>query len=183
LNGFNVTGWLGGALVACALAAPLPAASTPGEVAVGKELREATLNGLNSASRPLSSYRGKPLIINVWASWCGPCRAESASLERLAWSDSPRQVPIIGISTDDDPRAAQAWLKASNATLSHFIDRNLELENMLGADRLPLTVFVDADGRVLRKIYGAKQWDGPEARKLVDEIFGPRTAPRTAQAR
>jgi thiol-disulfide isomerase/thioredoxin len=168
----KVTGWLVGALVACALAAPQPApAKTPGEVEVGTALRDATLHGLNGASRPLSAYRGKPLIINVWASWCGPCRAESASLERLAWSDS---LPIIGISTDDDPRAAQAWLKSSNATLTHFIDRNRELENMLGADRIPLTVFLDGHGRVLRKVYGARQWDGPEARKLIDEVLRTR---------
>src|ERR1700692_4064433 len=60
-------------------------AGTPGEVAIGDTLREATIQGLNGPPRRLSEFRGKPLIINVWASWCGPCRAEMASLERLAW--------------------------------------------------------------------------------------------------
>jgi len=177
----RLTRGIGSALLLCALLAPLPsAAKSPDEVGVGNELREAPLLGLNGRSRKLSDFRGKPLIINVWASWCGPCRAETASLERLAWIDAPRQVTIIGISTDDDPQAAQAWLKASNATLSHFIDRKLELEHMLGADRLPLTVLVDANGRVVQKIYGAQQWDGPEARKLISQAF--RTA-KTAPAR
>jgi thiol-disulfide isomerase/thioredoxin len=165
------------ALLLCALVAPSASpAKTPGEVEVGNALREASLLGLNGKSRKLSEFRGRPLIINLWASWCGPCRAEMASLERLAWIDAPRQVAIIGISTDDDPRAAQAWLKASNATLSHFIDHRLELENMLGADRIPLTVFVDADGRVLQKVYGAKEWDAPEARKLIEQLFRGRPA-------
>ena len=48
---------------------------TPGEVEVGQVLREAPMQGLSGPSRQLSDYRGKPLIINVWASWCGPCRA------------------------------------------------------------------------------------------------------------
>ena len=163
----------------CAWAA-LPGAAragTPGEVLVGQLLREATLQGLNGPPRQLSSYRGKPLIINVWASWCGPCRAEMASLERLAWGDLAERFTVIGISTDDYIERAQAWLKRSNATINHYLDRKLELENMLGASHLPLTLLVDAQGRVLEKVAGAREWDGPEARRLIEKHFAP-TAPR-----
>jgi len=135
--------------------------------------------GLNGPTRKLSDFRGKPLIINVWASWCGPCRQEMASLERLAWRDGAGQFAVIGISTDDHPEAARAFLKGSNATISHFIDSKLLMENMLGATRLPLTVLVDANGRVLDKVYGAKQWDGPEALRLIGKAFGhQRIAPK-----
>ena len=106
-------------------AARLARAGTPGEVGVGQMLRDATLQGLNGPSRPLKSFRGKPLVINVWASWCGPCRAETASLERLAWSEAGTHFTVIGISTDDYPQAARAWLRQSNATLNHFIDERL----------------------------------------------------------
>ena len=159
------------------LAAALPAfGKTPGEVEVGQPLREATLNGLNGPPRKLSSFRGRPLIINVWASWCGPCRDEMASLERLAWRDEGSRFTIIGISTDDYEDKARAWLKRSNATLSHYLDQRLEMEHMLGATQLPLTVLVGADGRVLDKIVGARQWDAPEALKLIDKAF---RAPRS----
>ena len=150
------------------------------EVEVGQTLREAELQGLNGKARPLSSYRGAPLIINVWASWCGPCRAEMASLERLSWSGAAGKLSIIGISTDDDARAARAWLRVSNATLSHFIDRQLELENMLGAKQIPLTVLVDARGRVAAKIYGAKAWDAPEQVRLIQIAFKA-AAPKPAR--
>jgi thiol-disulfide isomerase/thioredoxin len=150
---------------------PPASAKTPGEVEVGETLREASILGLNGPSRKLSEFRGRPLIINVWASWCGPCRQEMASLERLAWRDGAGQFTVIGISTDDYPEAAKAFLKGSNATISHFIDSKLLMENMLGATRLPLTVLVDANGRVLDKIYGAKQWDGPEASRLIGKAF------------
>lgn len=144
---------------------------TPGEVAIGQPLRDATLLGLNGPTKRLAEFRGRPLIINVWASWCGPCRAEMASIERLAWRDDTAGVRIIGISTDDYADRAQAWLRQSNATISHYIDRQLQLENMLGASRLPLTVFVSADGRVLARVYGAKEWDGPEARRFIERTF------------
>jgi thiol-disulfide isomerase/thioredoxin len=160
------------ALLLCALwALPIASAGTPGEIAVGGVLREATLRGLNGPARQLSAYRGKPLLINVWASWCGPCRDEMKSLERLAWHDWATHFNIIGISTDDYPDQARAFLKFTNATISQFIDSHLVMENMLGASQLPLTVFVDRNGRVLRKIYGAKEWDGPEALRIIGEAF------------
>src|SRR6202043_2209021 len=118
-----------------------------------------------------SEFRGKALIINVWASWCAPCRDEMASLERLAWLDEAAHFAVIGISTGDSPDPAKAWLASPNATISQFIDSKLLMENMLGASRLPLTVLVDANGRVLDKIYGARQWDGPDALKLLDRTF------------
>jgi thiol-disulfide isomerase/thioredoxin len=165
------------AVALCLAIAVAPAlAKTPGEVGVGEPLREAWMQGLNGPPRKLSEFRGKPLIINVWASWCGPCRQEMASLERLAWRDEARRFRIIGISTDDDPGAARAFLKRSNATFSHFIDDRLQMENMLGASQIPLTVLVDSEGRVLEKVYGAKEWDGTQALQLIDRAFRGRSA-------
>jgi thiol-disulfide isomerase/thioredoxin len=160
------------------MANPAVFASTPEGVPIGGMLREATLKGLNGPPRNLSAFRGRPLIINVWASWCGPCREEMASLERLAWRDRKQYFAIIGISTDDDVDQAKGMLKHANATISHFIDTGLQMENMLGATRLPLTVLVDADGRVLEKVYGARQWDGADALRLIDDTFHMSPRPR-----
>ena len=163
---------------ACSLTGLLPTAraGTPGEVLVGQVLRDAAMQGLNGPSRQLSSFRGRPLVINVWASWCAPCRVEMPALERLAWGDLGGRFTLIGISTDDHIAAAQALLKRTNATISHFIDRRLELEHMLGASQLPLTVFADAQGRVLEKVIGIREWDGAEGRRIVERWF-PLPAP------
>jgi thiol-disulfide isomerase/thioredoxin len=158
-------------LLCLAIAIPAAHAKDPAAVPIGGTLPEAMLHGLNGPPRKLGSFRGKPLIINVWASWCGPCREEMASLERLAWHDEARHFAIIGISTDDDAAKAAQVLKETNATISHFIDEGLQMENMLGASRLPLTVLVAADGRVLEKIYGARQWDSAESLRLIEETF------------
>jgi len=163
------------ALLLCIIAAACAAgAQTSEEIPVGGKLRDATLRGLNGPERNLSEFFGRPLIINVWASWCGPCRAEMASLERLAWLDESRDLTIIGISTDDyEDRAIDAMTK-SNATITHFIDANLVMEKMLGASKLPLTVFVAPDGRVLQRIYGAREWDAPAALVLIDRVLRSR---------
>jgi thiol-disulfide isomerase/thioredoxin len=146
-------------------------AKTPGEVDVGSVLREAPLYGFAGDYRRLSELRGKPLIINVWASWCGPCRAEMGSLERLSRRFGGKQFNIIGISTDDDANAAAAFLRQSKITFDNYLDRNLVLENMLGADSIPLTILIDAQGRVLRKIRGSKEWDSPQSLELIAKAF------------
>jgi thiol-disulfide isomerase/thioredoxin len=168
--------WVLALLMPCMLAVAAPGApagpdKSPDELQIGDSLREAALKGLNGPDRNLSEFRGKPLIINMWASWCGPCRAEMASLERLAWLDPAAHFTVIGVSTDDYPEQAMTLLTKSNATISQFIDSRLRMENMLGAVRLPLTVLVGADGRILDKIYGAREWDAPESLALIGRIF------------
>lgn len=148
-----------------------PALAGSGPVAVGQRLPNVTLRPLNGPQRSLGMYRGRPLIINVWASWCGPCQEEMASLERLAWRDEGRAFAIIGISTDDDPAPALASLRRARATVSQFIDSGQQLESLLGASRIPLTVLVDAQGRILRRVYGSQQWDSPEILKLLNDTF------------
>lgn len=160
-------------IVALSLAGALSTslAKTPGEVEVGGMLRDARMHGLTTPTKQLFAFKGKPLVINVWASWCGPCRQEMASLDRLARRHGGRQFNLIGISTDDDLEAAYVFLERSGISFDNFIDRNLVLERMLGADRLPLTLLIDAEGRVLARYYGAKDWDGQAARRLIGEAF------------
>ncbi len=147
-------------------------------IAVGKVLPEVLMNGLNGPDRTVRSYAGRRLIINVWASWCGPCRAEAASLERFAWSEQGMKYTVIGISTDDDRKAAEHWLRQSNATVSHFIDRALLLERLLGASRIPVTVLVDERGQVIGRFQGARKWDSAASVDLIERAFAnSRNAP------
>ncbi len=144
---------------------------TTGEVKVGGLLREATLDGLNSRTKSFSDFKGKPLLINIWASWCGPCRAEMASLERLSQRYNKKAFNIIGISTDDYRDKAVDFIRQTGISFENFLDHKLLLENMLGAKTIPLTVLVDAEGRVLKKVRGSREWDNPEVIDAIAETF------------
>lgn len=146
-------------------------AKTPGEVEEGGMLRDVQMNGLLGKSAKFSDFRGKPLIINVWASWCGPCRDEMASLERLHRKYGGKQFNVIGISVDDYVEKATAAVKESRMSFRNFQDHKLILENMLGANTIPLTVLVDAKGRVLVKVRGSRQWDSPDAVQAIQDVF------------
>lgn len=138
---------------------------------VGGYLREVTLDGLNVGKKAFSDYKGKPLIINIWASWCGPCRAEMGSLERLAQRHNGKKYNIIGISTDDYRDKAMDFVKQTGISFENYIDHNLQLEKMLGANTIPLTVLVSAEGRVLKKVRGSRKWDSPEIISAINTAF------------
>lgn len=149
---------------------PLTASATPGEVVIGDILRDGPMQGLTGKSLMLSDYRGKPLIINVWASYCSPCLTEMGSLERLQKHYS-RDISLIGISIDDYPDRAKDFLSKAKTTFPHYIDHELKMENMLGADTIPLTLLIDAQGRVLHKVRGAREWDSPDIIEAIRKMF------------
>jgi len=148
-----------------------PAIRTSEEVVTGSLLPDAPLDGLNTENRSFADYKGMPLMINVWASWCGPCRDEMGSLERLAQRYNGKEFYIIGISTDDYRDKATAFIDQTEVSFENFIDHQLLMENMLGASTIPLTVLIDADGRVLQKVRGSREWDSPEIVKAIGDLF------------
>ncbi len=157
-------------LLLSAIASNAPA-STPGEVPLGGQLRESRMFSVNGPPRMLSSFRGKPLIINVWASWCGPCRNEMTSLQLLSQIDTKKQFRVIGISTDDDAIAATEYVVKTKLSFENFVDHELLLENMLGANTIPLTILVDANGRVLAKILGSHDWASAASIAFVEKTL------------
>ena len=83
------------------------AAKTPGEVEIGSVLREAQMQGLLVPNRKLSAFRGKPLLINVWASWCGPCKQLSPILKEWVKAQNGK-VELIEIDVDENQELAKS---------------------------------------------------------------------------
>jgi thiol-disulfide isomerase/thioredoxin len=150
--------------------APLTVGASPAEVPIGGTLTDMPMQGLTGNSLLLSEYRGKPLIINVWASYCSPCLAEMGSLERLQ-QRFKQHFNVIGVSIDDYPVRAHAFLDKVSTTFPHYIDHELKLERMFGANSIPLTLLIDAQGRVLQKVQGSREWDSPGIVKAIGQTF------------
>ncbi len=94
-----------------------------------------------------------------------------ASLKNLAQRYNGKQFNLIGVSTDDYRNRAESFIKQTDISFENFMDHKLQLEKMLGATTLPLTVFVDEHGYVLAKVRGAREWDKPEIIDAIGEVL------------
>lgn len=139
---------------------------------IGMTLPDAPLRGLGGDSQHLAQMRGRPLVINVWASWCGPCRAEMGSLERLSRL-APGKLQVIGVTTDDDVNLAREFVARAGISFPCFHDADQNLERrVFGAAAIPLTLVVDAQGRIVQRVVGARQWDSAQSIALIESALG-----------
>lgn len=93
----------------------------------------------------LTSLRG-PAVINLWASWCGPCREELPAMQRLA-DRTAGKLTVLGVDTGDDRDSAASFAAEKGVRLPTLFDRDKKLLGAVGGAALPVTVFIDADGR------------------------------------
>ena len=130
----------------------------------------------DGASRRLSDYSGKPLIVNLWATWCPPCVAELPSLAALA-RDLGQDVLILPISSDrGGARTVEAFYAAHGiASLPVLTDRDSALMHALGARGLPTTYVIDATGRIVGMEEGGMDWTAPEVAAELRRLTGEDT--------
>ncbi|MEO6714417.1 MAG: TlpA disulfide reductase family protein [Mycobacteriales bacterium] len=122
----------------------------------------------------LSQLRGVPLIVNLWASWCLPCRNEMPAFERLHQA-LRQQVRILGVDTKDAEDSARATIQATGISYPSVADPHGTLRGDLKALGLPVTLFVAADGRVLEQHLG--ELSERDMRDRVAKYFGITAAP------
>ena len=132
----------------------------------------------NDGERTLVDFRGRVVVVNFWATWCGPCIRELPSLERLqAGLGSDRfQVALFSQDRDGWPRVNKFLKKLKIASPDSYLDVKLKFARAMGVRGLPVTAIIDAEGNELGRVSGAAEWDTPEAFALIqhylDEIDG-----------
>jgi thiol-disulfide isomerase/thioredoxin len=121
----------------------------------------------------LADFKGKPLLVNLWATWCGPCVAEMPTLDDLAKREGAR-LQVIVVSQDDvanKPKIAKIWEERKFERLAPYIDSKSDLGFAFGTGMVPTTVLYDAAGKEVWRVIGAMNWDGPRANTLLSETL------------
>jgi cytochrome c biogenesis protein CcmG/thiol:disulfide interchange protein DsbE len=106
--------------------------------------------GLDGKALSLAGYKGKVVVVNFWASWCGPCRTELPVIQALA-TRAAGKLTVLGVDTGDRREAGASFAAAKQVTMPTLFDSDQTLFNALAGQGLPMTVFVDQTGR--RTIY------------------------------
>jgi thiol-disulfide isomerase/thioredoxin len=135
----------------------------------GKPLAEAELTDPDNDPGQLAELKGKPLLVNLWATWCVPCVKELPTLAAL--SKSRPALNVVAVSQDMAPRASiDAWLTEKKLDgLEVWHDPKMALSGALGTQVLPTTILYNAAGKEVWRYTGDLDWTGPEAAKLLAE--------------
>ena len=154
--------------------APLvrPQVSERHVVKVGDEAPDFRLRDLDGNVTSLSQFRGKVVLLNFWATWCGPCRVEMPAMEQLYRTFSRREFQILAVSTDTQGVAVtRPFQQKTGLTFPILHDTDMQIGLTYGARSLPMTLMVDRQGIVRQKIFGARDWDSPEAREFIQLLM------------
>ena len=167
-------------LAAVALAALVAATAgsckSSGPPVSGDVAPDFVLQSLNGQTRKLSNYRGKVVLVNLWATWCPPCVEELPVLSKLAEDYAARGLVVLGVAGDEDTQAVRDFLAKSPVKFEVLFDPKGAIGTQYGITGYPETFFVDRAGKLRDKIIGSVPHKGSEAGKeliaKVEELLG-----------
>jgi thiol-disulfide isomerase/thioredoxin len=143
-------------------------------MAIGKAAPD--FNAINLATGQtasyLKNYRGSVTLVNVWATWCGPCRQEIPSLQALYQTLGPKGLKIAAVSVDTIASdSVTAFMKQFGVTFDVLHDRERNIQTTYGSEKFPESFLIDKQGNVVRIDYGARVWTTAEMLALVNNLL------------
>jgi len=133
------------------------------------------LRDLDGGKRKLDEYRGKVVLVNFWASWCEPCRAEMPSLERLRRGLGGRPFEVLAVNVGDSARVARDFADKLGVGFTVLLDRDGRTTRAWGAKVLPASFVIGPDGAIRYSYLGELDWSGPEARARIEALLDRKT--------
>ncbi len=140
-------------------------------VGIRDEAPDFTLKSLECNNLRLAEYRGQVVLINFWASWCGPCRQEMPLLDRLHHRYEDTGFTVLGVNVEGDAKPAQDIVDKTNVTFPVLIDQDQKVSELYDLEAMPSTIVVDRDG-VIRYIHlGYKPGDESKYVEVVKKLI------------
>lgn len=151
-----------------------PASAVEGGILkIGDEAPNFLLKDLEGFQVTLDQFRGKVVLLNFWATWCGPCRIEMPAMEKLYRTFSRKDFEILAVSTDPQgPAVTKPFQQQVGFTFPVLHDADFQIGLRYGARTLPMTFLIDRQGIIQKRIFGARDWNTPEGRRLVQSLVG-----------
>ena len=154
-------------LAACSQPAP-----PTDKLTLGKPLPDLTFKGLDGSTSYLSDYHGKLVVLNLWATWCEPCRREMPNLQRLSQALDPSHFAVVGVSGDDDELLVREYLKDKGVTFPAYIDKGQQMSrDQLGVRLFPYTLLISPDGTLIQRYAGPREWQRGEVVELIKRAY------------
>ena len=117
----------------------------------------------------IADFEGKPVLVNLWATWCGPCVVEMPSLDKLAAANPGLQVLALSEDMGGKEKVKAFFEQRKFSSLEPYLDSELAMMNSLKVNTLPTTILYDAEGREVWRMTGMEDWMGPRASALIAE--------------
>ena len=131
------------------------AGSEPSIATVGKAAPNFQLQNLDGQSISLSELKGKPVLVNFWATWCGPCVSEMPYIQEIYGEWSGKGLVVLTINIGDSSSEAEQFLQDHNLSLPVLLDTNKAVAQRYNIRGIPTTFFIDKDGIIQVKVIGA----------------------------
>jgi thiol-disulfide isomerase/thioredoxin len=129
--------------------------------------------GDGAPEKSLADYRGDVVLLNIWATWCAPCRAEMPSIEALHQEFGPRGLRIVAVSVDDpgQQKAVRAFARELGLTFEILHNPTHDIQKAYQTTGVPETFVIGRDGVIRKKIIGATDWSSQGTRALVAQLL------------
>ena len=129
------------------------------------------LQDLSGATRRLSDYKGKVVFLNFWATWCGPCRFEMPSMEKLYRRFKDKGLEIVAVNLHEDRSSVQSFVDEYELSFTVLLDSTGRVGATYGARSIPTTYILDRDGFVLAGTIGTREWNTEEYLNLFEKLL------------
>ncbi|HIE66318.1 MAG: TlpA disulfide reductase family protein [Nitrospira sp.] len=140
-------------------------------IEVGNLAPDFNIKNLGGGRASLSDYRGKVVLVNFWATWCGPCKAEMPSMEALYRSHVRDDFEILAVSIDlGDEAPIRSFVEDFGFTFPILLDSQFDVNDLFQVRVVPTSIVIDRNGVVTDRLLGAKDWNDPDAQAFVKEL-------------